>query len=103
MLQQSLLVSHFQERLNSSDIHNHTWCRYYVLLTQYGSGDQTEEHEVDGACSTYGGSRGVYRVLAEKLEGKRPLGRPRHRWKDNIKIDVLEVGCGGINWIDVAQ
>jgi hypothetical protein len=41
--------------------------------------------------------RGVYRVLVEKTEGKRPLGRPRHRWEDNIKMDLQEVGCGGMN------
>jgi len=44
-------------------------------------------------------SRSVYRVLVEKSEGKRPIGRRRHRWKDNIKIDLQEVGCGGLNWI----
>jgi hypothetical protein len=36
-------------------------------------------------------------------EGKRPLGRPRHRWEDNIKIDLQEMGCEGMDWIDVAQ
>ena len=39
--------------------------------------------------------RGVYKVLVEKPEGKRPLGRPRRRWEDNIKMDLQEVGCGG--------
>ena len=38
----------------------------------------------------------MYRVLVGKPEGKRPLGRPRHRWEDNIKMDLQEVGCGGI-------
>jgi len=38
-----------------------------------------------------------------KPEGKRPLGRPRHRWEDNIKIDLQEVGCGGMDWIELAQ
>jgi hypothetical protein len=38
-----------------------------------------------------------------KPEGKRPLGRPRRRWRDNIKVDLQEVGCGGMNWIDLAQ
>jgi len=47
--------------------------------------------------------RGVYRVLVGNVEGKRPLGRPRLRWEDNIKIDLQEVGCGGMNWIDLAQ
>ena len=38
-----------------------------------------------------------------KPEGKRPLGRPRRRWEDNIKMDLQELGCGGMDWIDVAQ
>jgi hypothetical protein len=50
-----------------------------------------------------GKERGVYRVLVEKPEGKRPLGRPRRRWEDNIKIDLQEVGCGGMDWIGLAQ
>jgi len=55
------------------------------------------------ACSAYGERRGVYRVLVGKPEGKRPLGRPRHRWEDNIKKDLQEVGCGGKDWIELAQ
>ena len=51
----------------------------------------------------YGERRGVYRVLVGKPEGKGPLGRPRCRWECNIKMDVLEVGCGGMDWIDLAQ
>jgi len=50
-----------------------------------------------------GEKRGVYRVLVRKPEGKRPLGRPRHRWEDNIKRDLQEVGCGGVGWIELAQ
>jgi hypothetical protein len=50
-----------------------------------------------------GKRRGVYRVLVGKLEGKRPLGRHVHRWADNIKMDLQGVGCGGMDWIDVAQ
>jgi hypothetical protein len=50
-----------------------------------------------------GERRGVYRVLVGKPEGKRPFARPRRRWEDNIKMDLQEVGCGGIDWIDVAQ
>ena len=45
----------------------------------------------------------VYRVLVGKPEGKRPLGRPRRRWEDNIKMDLQEMGCGGIDWIELAQ
>jgi len=47
--------------------------------------------------------RGVYRVLVGKPEGKRPLGRPRRRWEDNIKIDLQEVECGCKDWIELAQ
>jgi hypothetical protein len=47
--------------------------------------------------------RGVYRVLVGKPVGKRPLGRPRRGWEDNIKMDFQEVGCGGMNRIELAQ
>ena len=45
----------------------------------------------------------VYRVLVGKLEGKRPLGKPRRRWEDNIKMDIHEVGWKGMDWINMAQ
>ena len=55
----------------------------------------------------YGERRGVYGVLVGKPEGKRPLRRSRRRWEDNIedniKMDLHEVGCGGMDWIDLAQ
>jgi hypothetical protein len=47
--------------------------------------------------------RGVYRVLAGRPEGKRPLGRPKRRWEDNIKMDLTEIGIDGANWIQLAQ
>jgi hypothetical protein len=47
--------------------------------------------------------RGVYRVLVGKPEGKRPLGRPRRRWEDSIKMDLQEVRCGDIDWIELSQ
>jgi hypothetical protein len=50
-----------------------------------------------------GERRGVYRVLVGKPEGKRPLGRPRRRWENNIKMDLQEVGCGGMDWIELVQ
>ena len=50
-----------------------------------------------------GEGRFVYRVLVGKPEGRRPLGRPRHRWEDNIKMDLQEVGCGVMDWIELAQ
>ena len=49
-----------------------------------------------------GKRRGIYRVLVWKPEGKRPLGRPRHRWEDNM-MDFQEVRCGGMDWIELAQ
>jgi hypothetical protein len=58
---------------------------------------------VGGTCGTHGEGRGVYRVLVGRPEGKRPLGRPRLRWEDNIKIDLREIGIDGANWIRLAQ
>ena len=50
-----------------------------------------------------GEERGVYRVLVGKPEGRRPMGRPRHRWVDNIRMDLQVVGCGHVDWIGLAQ
>jgi len=50
-----------------------------------------------------GAIRGVHRVFVGKPVGKGPLGRPRHRWENNIKMDFREVGWGGMDWIDLAQ
>jgi hypothetical protein len=50
-----------------------------------------------------GERRGAYRALVGKPEGRRPLGRPRRRWEDNIKMDLREVGWGGMDWINLAQ
>ena len=58
---------------------------------------------MSGACSTCGDRRGIYRVLVGKPEGKITLVRPRRRWEDNIKMDLQEVGCGGMDWIELAQ
>jgi hypothetical protein len=56
-----------------------------------------------GHVAHMGEGKGIYRVLVGKPEGKRPLGRPRHRWEDNIKMDVREIGIDGVNWIQLAQ
>jgi len=56
-----------------------------------------------GHVARRGEGRGVYRVLVRKSEGKRPLGRPRRRWEENIKMDLQKVGCGGMDWIEMAQ
>ena len=56
-----------------------------------------------GHVARMGEERGAYRVLVGKLEGKRPLGRPRRRWLDNIRMGIQEVGCGYVDWIGLAQ
>jgi hypothetical protein len=56
-----------------------------------------------GHVAWIGEKRTRYRLLVGKPEGKRPLGRPRHRWIDNIKIDLVEVGWDGVDWIGLAQ
>jgi hypothetical protein len=56
-----------------------------------------------GACSTNGEKRNAYRILVAKREGNRPLGRPRLRWEDNIKMDLREIGWGCMDWTDLAQ
>jgi len=50
-----------------------------------------------------GDRKSVYRILAGRPEGKRSLGRPRRRWEDNIKLDLQKVGCGVMDWIELAQ
>jgi hypothetical protein len=56
-----------------------------------------------GHVAHMGERRGAFRALVGKPEGRRPVERPRHRWEDNIKMDLREVGWGGIDWIDLAQ
>jgi hypothetical protein len=56
-----------------------------------------------GHVAQIGEKRNVYRLLVGKPEGKRPLGRPRRRWIDNIKIDLLEIGLSVVDWIGLAQ
>jgi len=56
-----------------------------------------------GHVAHMGERKGVYRVLVGKPEGKRPLGKPRCRWENNNKMHLQEVGCGGMDWIELAQ
>jgi hypothetical protein len=55
------------------------------------------------ACGAYGKRKGVYRVLVGRPRGKRPLGRPWRRWEEKIKMDLQEVGCRSMDWIELAQ
>jgi hypothetical protein len=56
-----------------------------------------------GHVAPMGKKRNVYRLLVGKAEGKSPLGRPRHRWVDNIRMNIGEVGCGNVDWIGLAK
>jgi hypothetical protein len=56
-----------------------------------------------GHVTRMGERRSAYRILVGRPEGRRPLGRPRRRWEDNIKMDLQEVGWGGMDWSDMAQ
>ena len=67
------------------------------------AGDKIETNEMGWACGAYGGGEGAYRIFLGKPEGRRPLGRPRRRWVDNIRMDLQEVGCGYIDSIGLAQ
>jgi len=71
------------------------------ILAQYCAGDKIED-EMDGACSAYAGGERHVQGFSGDTWGKRPLGRPWHRY-DNIKMDLQEVGCGGKDWIELAQ
>jgi hypothetical protein len=57
----------------------------------------------EGECSTNGGKRNAYRLLVGKPEGKRRLGRPRHRWVDNVRMNLGEFGCSDVDWIGQAH
>jgi hypothetical protein len=73
---------------------------YSVLLTQYCAGGKIETNEMGMACGMYGGGE---RCAQGKPEGKRPLGRPRRRWEDNIKMNLQEVGGGRGDWMELAE
>jgi hypothetical protein len=79
--------------------------RNFMICTAHPKfcGDKIKKKEIGGACSSDGKERGVNSDLVGKREGKRPLGRPRCRWEDNIRIDLQVVGCGGMDWIGLAQ
>jgi hypothetical protein len=74
-----------------------------LMITQYCSGNKIEKNEMSGSRSKCAERKGVYRILVGKPEGKRPLGRPRCRWEYKINMDLQDLRCGGMNWIELAQ
>jgi hypothetical protein len=76
--------------------------RACVELTKHYLGYKIKKNEIGEACSMFGGEKRLYRGLREKPEGKRPLGRPNHRWEDNIKVDLQEIGAD-VDWVNLVQ
>jgi len=74
-----------------------------LALETKQSGGRLLPHSGAGHVARMGEERGVYRVLVGKPGGRRPLGRPRRRWMDNIRMDLQEVGCGYMDWIGLVQ
>jgi len=85
-------VSSFETLISKHRTINKIVLIIYILIMRWA-----------GHVARMGEERGVYRVLVGKLEGRRPLGRPRCRWVDNIRMDLQEVGCGHMDWIGLAQ
>ena len=84
------------EKLHNEEINDLYISPYIVqvIKLRMGWGEQVER---------MGERRGVFRVLVGKPEGRKPLGRPRHRWEDHINMNRQEVGCGGMDWIELAR
>jgi hypothetical protein len=78
--------------------------RSFIICThpQILLGRSNQENEVGGTCSTHRRGEKLYKVLVGNPEGKRPLGRPRRRWEDGIRIDLREIGWGSVEWIQLA-
>jgi hypothetical protein len=62
-----------------------------------------EKNEMGGACSAYGGEERCTQGFGGKSEGMRPCGRPRRKWVNNIEMNLQEMGCGGVDWIELIQ
>jgi hypothetical protein len=85
------------EKLHNEELHNLYSSPSIIRIIKFG------EDEVGGTCGTNGEKRNVYRIFVGKPEGKRPIGRPRRRWIDNIKLDLSEIGLSVVDWIGLAQ
>ena len=75
----------------------------YVIIIAFSLQQWLHERASMLHYSTLGEKRGVYRALVGKPEGRRPLGRPRRRWVDNVRMDLQEMECGYVDWIGLAQ
>ena len=74
-----------------------------VLLTVYYSGDKIKNNEMEGHVASLGDRRGLYKVLVGRADRKTPLGRPKCRWEDNVKMDLREVGWAIMGCISLVQ
>jgi hypothetical protein len=74
-----------------------------VLPAKYSWGDQIKEGEVRSVCLTYGGKEKCMQGCGEEHEGRRPLANHRHRWEDNIKMDLKEIEWNNMDWIHVVE
>jgi hypothetical protein len=75
----------------------------FLLFAKYNSNKQFGKDEMGWSCSTNGETRNACRLLVGNPEVKRPLGRPRRGWVDNIRMYLVEVGCGDVDWIGLAK
>jgi hypothetical protein len=82
------------------------WIKFCFIVGECSSPNRmikSRRMRCAGHVACMGEKRNAYRILVGKPEGRRPLGRPRHRWVDNIKIDLSEIGWDGVDWVDLAQ
>jgi hypothetical protein len=85
------------KKLHNEELNNLYFSPNIVRVTK------SRRMKLAGHVVRMGEGRGVYRVLVGKPEGRRPLERPRHRWEDNIRMDLREVGCVCVDWMELAQ
>jgi hypothetical protein len=83
--------------LHRVELHNWDSLSYIIRMIR------SKRRRWAGHVACRGARRSAYRVLVGKLEGKRLVGKPRHRWEDNIKTDFREIGYGGLEWIHLVQ
>jgi hypothetical protein len=84
-------------KLHNEELHNLNFLLSIIRMTK------SRRMRWAGHVAWIGAKQNAHRILVGKPKGNRPLGRPRHRWVDNIKMDLRDIGLGGMDWIDVAQ